>query len=104
MTSKEFDALVEAQIGKIRNTLTKKGEEYNLEADRLGFFKRAAALAGVTPIQALYGFALKHFVSVNDMAMDGKKHKIAAWEEKAVDIINYMILLLALAKEEEPND
>ena len=101
MTSKDFDSFVEAQIDKIRKTLTKKEREYNLEADRLGFFKRAAALYGVTPIQALYGFALKHFVSVNDMAATGERHKLSAWEEKATDIINYMILLLALAKEEE---
>lgn len=97
----EFNKVVEAQIGCIRATLVKKAGEYNLEEDRLGFFKRAAAFSGVTPKQALYGFLLKHIVSVNDMIMDGKPHPKALWREKATDIMNYMILLLALVEEEE---
>ena len=99
MRNQEFNELVERQIQRIRDTLVKKGEEYNLEEDRLGFFKRAASLTGQTPEQVLYGFMLKHIVSVTDMCADGKKHPSALWKEKTTDIINYLILLLGLTEE-----
>ena len=99
MNAERFNEIVERQIAKIRSTLTRKAGEYNLEEDRLGFFKRAAALTGQTPEQALFGFMLKHVVSVSDMAMSGKEYPIELWEEKATDLCNYLILLLGLTEE-----
>lgn len=101
MDSKTFDGIVESQLGKIRSTLIRKAGEYDLEEDRLGFFKRAAALTGQTPKQALYGFMLKHIVSVTDMCMDGESHPKELWQEKATDIMDYLILLMGLVEEEQ---
>ena len=60
MNTEEFNKIVEDQLERIRSVLVKKAGEYNLEEDRLGFFKRSAAFAQETPEQALYGFLLKH--------------------------------------------
>lgn len=101
MNEKEFESVVEAEIGRIESTLVKKGGEYNLEEDRLGFFKRAAAMRGIEPKEALFGFMLKHLVSLSDMAQDGKRRPIALWREKMTDVHDYLILLAALLEEEE---
>ena len=56
MKTEEFNRIVEEQLEKIRSVLVRKADEYNLETDRLGFFKRSAAFAQETPEQALYGY------------------------------------------------
>lgn len=99
MNHKDFNKHVEDQLLIIRDTLIKKGEEYNQDADRLEFFKKSAALLDGTPEQALYGFLLKHIVSITEMVTSGKEFPYALYEEKCGDIINYMILLLAIEKE-----
>ena len=99
MTAKDFNELVDRQLGRIKAVLCKKEGEYNLEEDRLGFFKRAAALAQETPEQALYGFMLKHLVSLSDMVQSGKAYSEALFEEKITDIENYLLLLLGLLKD-----
>jgi hypothetical protein len=67
MKTERFNKIVEDQLERIRSVLVKKAGEYNLEEDRLGFFKRSAAFAQETPEQALYGFLLKHLQSITDM-------------------------------------
>lgn len=99
MTAKDFNELVDRQLERIKAVLCKKEGEYNLEEDRLGFFKRAAALAQETPEQALYGFMLKHLVSLSDMVQSGKTYSEALFEEKITDIENYLLLLLGLLKD-----
>lgn len=99
MTTERFNKIVEDQLDRIKNMLVKKAGEYNLEEDRLGFFKRAAGLAQITPEQALYGFLLKHIVSVSDMITSGKEYPKDLWLEKITDIENYLILLLGLIED-----
>lgn len=99
MTTEKFNKIVEDQLGRIRSVLVKKAGEYNLEEDRLGFFKRAAALSQETPEQALYGFLLKHIVSISDMVASGKEYSKDLWLEKITDIENYLILLLGLIED-----
>ena len=101
MTYEEFNELLDAQVSHIKEMLVLKAGEYNLEEDRLGFFKRAASIIEETPEQALYGFMLKHFMSISDMIADGKKHPIALWKEKITDLQNYLFLLLGLVSEGE---
>ena len=42
MKTERFNKIVEDQLERIRSVLVKKADEYNLEEDRLGFFKRSA--------------------------------------------------------------
>ena len=74
MKAENFNKIVEEQVEHIKQVLIKKADEYNLEADRLGFFKRAATFAQTTPEKALYGFLLKHLVSLNDMIASEKEY------------------------------
>ena len=53
MTSQTFEKIVRDQLETCEKLLTVKGEEYSPYKDRLLAFKRAAALQGETPAQAL---------------------------------------------------
>ena len=99
MKTEEFNKIVELQIEKIKSVLIKKADEYNLEEDRLGFFKRSAAFAQITPEQALYGFLLKHLQSITDMVMSGNSYPEDLWKEKITDAMNYLVLLLGLLED-----
>ena len=99
MTTERFNEIVDEQLKRIEKVLVKKAGEYNLEVDRLGFFKRAASLAQCTPEQALYGFLLKHIVSISDMISSGADYPKDLWLEKITDIENYLILLTGLIED-----
>lgn len=95
MTPEEFEQIFEDFVGSSRVVLIDKAKEYASETDRLHNFKKAAALIGGTPEQALWGFAVKHLVSVADMVYSGKTYTDAQWDEKLGDALNYLILLRA---------
>jgi len=85
METERFNKIVEEQVERIKSVLIKKADEYNLEEDRLGFFKRSAAFAQETPEQALYGFLLKHLQSITDMVQSGNSYSEDLWREKITD-------------------
>ena len=61
----------------------------------------ANPFAQTTPEKALYGFLLKHLVSLNDMIVSGEKYSKELWLEKITDIENYLILLLGLLEDDK---
>lgn len=97
MNGKRFEELLEKRIDLIRNTLSTKQKEYATEVDRLHNFKRAAAMLGCTPKQALVGMWVKHIISILDIVDSGINSPLI--EEKVGDAINYLILLEMLYKE-----
>jgi hypothetical protein len=99
MTTPDFNKVVEDQLDRIRNVLIKKAAEYNLDDDRLSVFKHAAALSEETPEQALYGFMLKHIISMTDMINSKQTYSEELWNEKFTDINNYTILLQGLLRD-----
>lgn len=99
MTTPDFNKVVEEQLNRIANVLVKKAAEYNLDADRMSAFKHAAALSEETPEQALFGFMLKHIISITDMVNSGKTYSEELWNEKITDICNYLILLQGLLRD-----
>lgn len=99
MTTPEFNKVVEDQLDRIKSVLVKKATEYSLDTDRLSVFKHAAALSKETPEQALYGFMLKHIISVTDMVNSGEVYSEELWNEKITDICNYLILLQGLLRD-----
>ena len=99
MNQRDFDELLTVRLTKIKDVLSTKGTNYSFNNDRLHNFKVAARITGDTPAKALWGMALKHLVSVEDLVaerLENNRHNI---DEKIGDMINYLILLEALLED-----
>ena len=103
MLTKDFNKLVEIKLEKIKQVLVNKTAEYNLDTDRLSVFKQAGNLQNITPEKALLGMLTKHIISIYDMVNSGDLYTLEKWDEKCIDAINYLLLLLGL-EEERHND
>lgn len=101
MNTKDFDKLINKQILIYLKTLKDKGKEYGDTEDRLAHFKKAAALMGTSPEQALMGMLTKHIVSISEMAMSSKTYDIEKWDEKIGDAVNYLLLLGVVLRDEK---
>lgn len=99
MTNEQFDWILNQRMEKMGKVLGSKAKEYAGDDDRLHNFKRAAAMQGCTPEQALWGMMVKHIISVQDMVQSGEPQDAAMVDEKIGDLINYAVLLEALWKE-----
>lgn len=100
MKVSEFNKIVENQLNRISALLVTKGAEYNLdENDRFSDFKQAAAMTGQTPEQVLYGYMLKHIMSITAMVQSGDQFTVERWEEKLTDIQVYLCLLRGLLED-----
>lgn len=103
MNTQQFNEILESTIQKCRDTLKVKSSEYATE-DRLHNFKVAAEIQHCTPVTALAGMMAKHTVSVYDLIQrheQGLDVPMELWDEKIGDSINYLILLMALIRENE---
>lgn len=99
MTSSDFNKVVESQLARIQSVLVKKENEYSLGTDRFSVFKHGAGITEETPEQVLYGFMLKHIISVTDMVNSKATYSEELWNEKITDICNYLILLQGLLRD-----
>lgn len=95
MNQEGFERTFEDAVQQCRSVLVVKAKEYASDDDRLHNFKKAAALTGGTPEQALWGFLVKHLISISDMVESGKDYPDAIWDEKVGDALNYLFLLRA---------
>jgi hypothetical protein len=101
MRQEDFDNCVNNRMELCKKVLVAKGIEY-ADDDRLSNFKKAAGLRGDTPESALWGMAVKHLVSINDMIDElsiGICHPLSMWEEKLGDALNYLFILRAQLQE-----
>lgn len=96
MNSQEFNEIVKQTEQLVEKTLIKKQDEYNLDEDRLSFFKHNACFLNKTPEEALWAMASKHFISLTDMINSKQTFTEEAFNEKIIDAINYLILLKGL--------
>ena len=106
MTEMQFDDLVKTRTEKIEKTLVEKGKEYRRNNDPLHNFRVAAKVNNTTEEKALWGFAVKHYVSFLDILDDIEKGSLPKEEvvdEKIGDLINYLILCEASIKEKIQN-
>lgn len=99
MTPERFKALLDRRIDAIRSILIAKAGEYATDADRLHNFKAGASISGRTLSQVCAGYALKHIVSVLEMAEGKRPVSRAIIDEKIGDAINYLFLIEALLTE-----
>lgn len=107
ITEEHFDDLVEQRCSKIGKTLIEKGKEYRRNHDPLHNFRVAAKVGNTTEEKALWGFAVKHYVSFLDILNDIERGLLPTEEtvdEKIGDLINYLILVEASIKEKITNN
>lgn len=101
MKTVAFDTVVEHRLSECKRILIEKAKEYAKgDDDRMHNFNRAAQITGECREKALFGFFLKHLVSVMDIVDDMNKNSQyvpsrALTEEKIGDAINYLLLLEA---------
>ena len=101
MTTEKFNEIIDSMIGSCKKTLVKKQGEYNLDEDRLSFFKEGNELTRLSPERTLYLFMYKHVKSLADMVASERKYTKELWEEKLKDNICYLLLLRALLEDDD---
>ena len=101
MKTQDFDKVIEHRLSECKRILIEKAKEYAKgDDDRMHNFNRAAQVTGECREKALFGFFLKHLVSVMDIVdnMNKNPNYIPAKplvEEKITDSLNYLLLLEA---------
>ena len=100
MTPEDFNLILDKRLMSIKAVLGNKAKEYAHGGDRLHNFKVAANMLQSTQAKALWGIAVKHFVSVSDLVNGDLESETAMINEKIGDAINYLILLEAVLKED----
>lgn len=96
-----FETVFNEQMRRCNEILIEKARQYADDTDRLHNFNVAANLRGVTRREALSGMMAKHTVSIYDMCESNEMFPSEVWEEKITDHMNYLILLMAIVKEDE---
>lgn len=87
------------RLDLIKQTLDIKALEYSRNANPFHNFDKGASRSGKEPEQVLFGFAEKHFISIDDIINDlPNMPNIQVIEEKIQDAICYLILLEGLLK------
>ena len=82
-------------LDSIKQTLGVKAIEYVRNNNAMHNFDEGAKITGQTREKVLYGFALKHHISIADIRNDIEQNKLPTAEtvnEKFNDAINYLIL------------
>lgn len=104
MLSSEFDHVIRRRIGMIQAILMAKEKEYASSNDRLSNFKDGAALMDSDQVFACWAYLCKHLASVRKMVIEFTSEGIVPdalmVDEKVGDLINYLILLEGIFKEE----
>jgi len=104
MTAGDFQTLLENRLKEIEAVLGQKAGEYAQNGDRLFNFRQAARTNNTTMAEALWGMATKHLVSVQDLVYGRLEPTEETVDEKCLDTINYLILLMAVFEEERCNE
>jgi hypothetical protein len=107
MNNEQFESAVMAHLNKIETNLIAKAAEYAIEGDRLHNFNRGAGITGDCREKVLFGFALKHLISIMDIIDNiNDKNKIPTQvmlDEKLGDMGTYIAILHASIQERIDN-
>lgn len=101
METKDLESVREHVIRLMKETSKVKNKEY-ARGDALSNFKKAAQIQDIYPEDVAINYMMKHFVSILDLVGDIPKIGTVSssiWDEKIVDMINYLVLLRAMAAE-----
>lgn len=95
MTPLQFENVIDESLQKIKEILIVKAREYRRNDNPFHNFEVAARKKNETRERALYGMAMKHTVSIDDIRNDldcGKLPSRELVEEKFTDALNYLLL------------
>lgn len=107
MTEKQFDDVIEETLNQSKQTLIIKGKEYRRNNNPLHNFDVGVSITGESREKVIWGFALKHFISITDIRNDiaqGKLPNIEVVDEKWGDLINYLLIEKASIIDKINND
>jgi hypothetical protein len=124
MKRDEFEKILDGILNDIRKLFIEKRSQYANDEEVLHNFKDVALSNNTTPEDALWGFVSKHWSSIKLMINSDKQNQhsvkygsyskdgfhinddrftYAQYKDKCMDVINYMILLMAIIKDREQN-
>ena len=90
-----FKEVLDDTLKSIQKTMGVKAMEYIRNNNAMHNFDEGAKISGQIREKVLFGFALKHHISINDMRNDIEAGKLPSEDsvnEKFGDAINYLIL------------
>lgn len=92
----DFEKAIADYLKVIQSNLSTKGKEYATDVDMLVNFNKGSNITGEVREKVLFGYALKHLVSVMDMVADIEKGNVPDQYkavEKLGDLGTYIALL-----------
>ena len=106
MTAKDYKKFRENFLHLTLELSDKKRIEYtegNQDENVLWNFEKIAKKLGLSPMQVLSVYLNKHLSSLQNYFKDGKEHSSERIEGRVSDIINYLLLMLAMKRKYEEN-
>lgn len=91
----QFEDVVQLTLEKCHEVLVAKGREYRRNGNPFHQFEKGASITGQTREEVIWGMALKHFISIQDIRKDMVEGKLPSKElvdEKYGDLINYLLI------------
>lgn len=101
MSNEQFDQIVENRIELIRSVLLQKRKEYANQTNPFSNFHRAIGISNHnTPQKVAWEYMTKHLQSLKDILSNEVPFTKETVEEKIGDIINYLILIEGMLKDD----
>jgi len=101
MKIEDFEKLITKELLPVcMKIMDSKGLAYSGLEDKLGNFKRCAALSGLTPKQVWFVYFIKHYDALTSY-IRGEYSDSEPIEGRIQDLINYLFLLYGIIKEDK---
>ena len=91
----QFEDVVTDTLKQCQDTMLIKGREYRRNNNPFHNFDKGVEISGQIREEVIWGFALKHFISIQDIRSDLREGKLPSEEllnEKYGDMINYLLI------------
>ena len=98
LTIEEFEDIVDNTLDEIQDTLIVKAKEYIRNEDPLHNFRMGSNMTGGSKEKVMWGFMVKHLVSLQDLINEESKD-LELIEEKIGDLLCYLVLMQASFEE-----
>jgi len=119
MKRDDFETFLDGVLGDVRKLFLEKRSQYAKDDEVLHNFKDVATSDDTTPEDVLWGFVRKHWSaiklminfdkypghspSVSSTGVTDNRFTLAQYKDKCMDVINYMILLMAIVEDRDSN-